>query len=129
MLRTANDQHETNEPSKLNPNQKKSSKVKMLKNSILPLVVISSLATLTGCNKEPIPDFKCSYQQSGSGVTDTNLFKNRKVSNDEKYFIYESDDKGYTFKLEVDRRTLSATMIMTENKTNEVLSYLTGSCK
>ncbi|MCX9044918.1 hypothetical protein [Citrobacter portucalensis] len=101
----------------------------MLKNSILPLVVIFSLATLTGCNKEPIPDFKCSYQQSGTGVTDTHKFKSRKLSDDEKFFIYESDDQGYKIKLEVDRRTLSATMIMTENKTNEVLSYLTGSCK
>lgn len=101
----------------------------MLKISILPLLVISSLATLTGCNKEPMPDFECSYKQSGSGVTDTKMFKTRIISNDGKYFIYESDDKGYKFKLEVNRRTLSATMIMTENKTNEVLSYLTGICK
>ncbi len=101
----------------------------MLRKSILTLVAISSLATLTGCNDEPIPDFKCSYKQSGSGVTDTNLFKIRSISDDEKYFIYKSEDNGYKFKLEVDRRTLSATMIMTENKTNEVLSYLTGNCK
>ncbi len=101
----------------------------MLKNYIFPLALISSVVMLTGCNKEPIPDFKCSYKQYGSGVTDTKMFKTRIVSNDGKYFIYESDDKGYKFKLEVNRRTLSATMIMTENKTNEVLSYLTGSCK
>lgn len=101
----------------------------MLKKSILPLALISSVVMLTGCNKEPIPDFKCSYQQSGSGVTDTKLFKNRMISEDGKYFIYESDDKGYKFKLEIDRRTLSATMIMTENKTTNVLSYLTGVCK
>lgn len=123
------DERETNEASKPDSNQQNISRLKMLKKSILPLALISSVVMLTGCNKEPIPDFKCSYQQSGSGVTDTNLFKNRRVSNDEKYFIYESDDNGYTFKLEVDRRTLSATMIMTENKTNEVLSYLTGNCK
>jgi hypothetical protein len=104
-------------------------RLKMLNKSILPLALISSVVMLTGCNKEPIPDFKCSYQQSGSGVTDTNLFKIRSISDDEKYFIYKSDDNGYKFKLEVDRRTLSATMIMTENKTNEVLSYLTGNCK
>ena len=102
---------------------------KMLKTSILPLAVIFSVVMLTGCNKEPIPDFECSYKQSGTGVTDTHKFKSRKLSDDEKYFIYESDDQGYKIKLEVDRRTLSATMIMTENKTNEVLSYLTGSCK
>lgn len=101
----------------------------MLKLSILPLLVISSLATLTGCNKEPMPDFECSYKQYGSGVTDTNLFKNRIISEDRKYFIYESDDKGYKFKLEVDRRTLSATVIMTENKTTNILSYLTGDYK
>ncbi|HFG0655237.1 TPA: hypothetical protein ACGEPY_000609 [Salmonella enterica] len=101
----------------------------MLKNSILPLALISSIVLLTGCDKEPIPDFKCSYKQYGTGVTDTKIFKNRRISNDGKYFIYQSDDEGYTSKLEVDRRTLSATMIMTENKTTEVLSYLTGSCK
>lgn len=101
----------------------------MLKISILPLFVISSLATLTGCNKEPIPDFECSYKQYGSGATDTKLFKYRMISEDGKYFIYESDDKGYKFKLEVDRRTLSATMIMTENKATNVLCYLTGVCK
>lgn len=101
----------------------------MLKNSIFSLVLISSVVMLTGCNKEPIPDFECSYKQSGSGVTDTKKLKDRMISDDEKYFIYESDDQGYTVKLEVDRRTLSATMIMTENKTTEVLSYLTGSCK
>lgn len=100
----------------------------MLKNSILPLIILSSLTTLTGCKKEPIPDFECSYKQSSTGVTDTKLFKKRRISDDGKYFIYESNDKGYTFQLEVDRRTLSATMIMTENKANEVLSYLTGSC-
>ncbi|HFI5648598.1 TPA: hypothetical protein ACGQVR_001891 [Klebsiella michiganensis] len=104
-------------------------RLKMLKKSILPLALFSSVVILTGCNKEPIPDFKCSYQQSGSSVTDTNLFKIRSISDDEKYFIYKSDDNGYKFKLKVDRRTLSATMIMTENKTNEVLSYLTGNCK
>lgn len=101
----------------------------MLRKSILTLVVISSLATLTGCNDEPIPDFKCSYKQPGSGVTNTNLFQNKRISDDKKYFIYKSDDKGYTVKLEVDRRILSATMVITENKTNEVLSYLTGVCK
>ncbi|WP_096388143.1 hypothetical protein [Hafnia sp. CBA7124] len=101
----------------------------MLKKSILPLALFSFVVMLTGCKKEPIPDFECSYKQYGSGVTDTKKFKNRIVSDDEKYFIYKSDDNGYTFKLEVDRRTLSATMIMTENKTNEVLSYLTGNCK
>ncbi|WP_131701282.1 hypothetical protein [Enterobacter hormaechei] len=76
-----------------------------------------------------MPDFECSYKQYGSGVTDTNLFKNRMISEDRKYFIYESDDKGYKFKLEVDRRTLSATVIMTENKTTNILSYLTGDYK
>lgn len=101
----------------------------MLKISILPLLVIFSLATLTGCHKEPIPDFECSYKQYGSGVTNTKLFKKRMISEDGKYFTYESDEKGYKFKLEVDRRTLSATMIMTENKTTNVLSYLTGVCK
>jgi hypothetical protein len=101
----------------------------VLKISILSLLVISSLATLTGCNKEPIPDFECSYKKYSSGITDTKLFKNRMISEDGKYFIYESDDKGYKFKLEVDRRTLSATMIMTENKNTNVLSYLTGDCK
>lgn len=101
----------------------------MLKIYILPLALIPSVVMLTSCNKEPIPDFRCSYKQSGTGVTDTNLFKSRKISDDGKYFIYESDDQGYTFKLEVDRRTLSVTSVMTENKTNEVLSYLTGSCK
>ncbi|MBA0215389.1 hypothetical protein [Pectobacterium brasiliense] len=101
----------------------------MLKKSLLPLTMMSFVAMLAGCHKEAIPDFECSYKQSGTGVTDTKKFKNRKISNDEKYFIYESDDQGYTFKLEVDRRTLSGTLIMTEDKTNEVLSYLTGSCK
>lgn len=101
----------------------------MLKNSIFSLVLISSVVMLTGCKEEAIPDFRCSYDQSGSGVTDTKNLKDRSTSNDGKYFIYKSDDQGYTFKLEVDRRTLSATMIMTENKTTEVLSYLTGSCK
>ncbi|MBS6928427.1 MAG: hypothetical protein KH152_07995 [Finegoldia magna] len=101
----------------------------MLKISILPLLVISSLATLTGCNKEPIPEFERSYKQYGSDVTDTKLFKNRMISEHGKYFIYESDDKGYKFKLEIYRRILSATMIMTENKTTNVLSYLTGVCK
>lgn len=101
----------------------------MLKLSILPLLVISSLATLTSCNKEPMPDFECSYKQYGSGVTDTNLFKNRMISEDRKYFIYESDDKGYKFKLEVDRRTLSATVMMTENNATNILSYLTGDYK
>ncbi|ELT1236944.1 hypothetical protein R6041_002027 [Salmonella enterica] len=104
-------------------------RLKMLKKSILPLALISSIVLLTGCDKEPIPDFKCSYKQYGTGVTDTKIFKNRRISNDGKYFIYQSDDEGYTSKLEVDRRTLSATMVMTENKTTEVLSYLTGSCK
>ena len=101
----------------------------MLKTSILPLAVTFSVVMLTGCNKDPIPDFECSYKQSGTGVTDTHKFKSRKLSDDEKYFIYESDDQGYTFKLEVDRRTLSATMIMTENKATNILSYLTGVCK
>lgn len=101
----------------------------MQKKFILPLALISSVVMINGCNKEPIPDFECSYKQSGTGVTDTKKFKIRKISDDGKYFIYESDDQGYTFKLEVDRHTLSATMIMTENKTNEVLSYLIGACK
>jgi hypothetical protein len=77
MLRTANDEREINEPSKLNPNQKKSSKVKMLKNSILPLVVISSLAMLTGCNKSQYQILNVLINNPAS-VTDTNLFKNRK---------------------------------------------------
>ena len=76
-----------------------------------------------------MPDFECSNKPYGSGVTDTNLFQNRMISEDGKYFIYESDDKGYKFILEVDRRTLSATVIMTENKTTNVLCYLTGVCK
>ncbi len=104
-------------------------RLKMLKISILPLALISSVATLAGCNKEPIPDFKCSYKQYGSGVTDTKIFKDRTISNDGNYFIYKSNDPGYPFILEVDRRTLSATASLTDNKTNEVLSYLTGSCK
>lgn len=94
-----------------------------------PLVFIVVMTLIAGCKEEAIPDFRCSYDQSGTGITDTTLFKDRSTSNDGKYFIYKSDDQGYTFKLEVDRRTLSATMIMTENKTTEVLSYLTGSCK
>ncbi|EJB5573759.1 TPA: hypothetical protein I8627_004890 [Citrobacter freundii] len=101
----------------------------MQKKSILPLVVNSPLASLTGCNKEPILDSECSYKQSGSGVTDIKKFKNRMISNDEKYFIYESDDNGYKFKLEIDRQILSATMIMKENNTTNVKSYLTGVCK
>lgn len=41
----------------------------------------------------------------------------------------ESDDNGYKFKLEIDRQILSATMIMKENNTTNVKSYLTGVCK
>ncbi|EMK7705558.1 hypothetical protein WFL17_12460 [Yersinia enterocolitica] len=101
----------------------------MQKNKILSLAIIALCITITGCKEEPIPDFKCSYSQSGTGVTDTTLFKDRSISNDGKYFIYKSDDSGYTFKIEVDRRTLEVTNIMSENKTNKVISYLTGECK